>query len=227
MYMRSEFGLDSLPEHALVEVEPDTWVVNPAWRQIDKALKQARNRVGHLRRKRALAASAEPDTAHELDAQIQACEETVEGFAVALQVTDKHMPAGELSDEEKLQTLPAPLRLLMQTLRMLAYRAETRDGGLAGTTNGQSRDRPQPAQGTVPQRRQLVARPGRRHADRAPAAPGQPRPRYGARPAAGRVESHAHRVPRNQPAPRLRITAPAMARRRPPSRLIQTRLVTT
>ena len=124
-YMRSEFGLDSLPEHALVEVEPDTWVVNPAWRQIDKALKQARNRVGHLRRKRALAASAEPDTARELDAQIQACEETVEGFAVALQVTDKHMPAGELSDEEKLQTLPAPLRLLMQTLRMLAYRAET------------------------------------------------------------------------------------------------------
>ena len=62
-YMRSEFGLDSLPEHALVEVEPDTWVVNQAWRQIDKAL--------------------------------------------------------------KLQTLPTPLRMLMQTLRMLAYRAET------------------------------------------------------------------------------------------------------
>jgi len=124
-YMREEFSLDHLPEHALVEVEADAWVVNPAWRLIDKELKQARNKVGHLRRKRALQTDAQSAAALELDEQIAACEQQVEGLALARQVTDKHMRAGELSDPEKLQALPAALRELSQTLRMLAYRAET------------------------------------------------------------------------------------------------------
>ena len=124
-YMRAEFGLDSLPEHALVDVDEQAWVINPAWRAIDKALKQARNQVGHLRRKRALEPTAKTDAARQLDAQIGACDKLVEGFVLARQVTDKHMRAGALPEEEKLQALPAPLRQLMQTLRMLAYRAET------------------------------------------------------------------------------------------------------
>ena len=37
--MRAEFALDTLPEHALVDVDEDAWVVNPAWRVIDKALR--------------------------------------------------------------------------------------------------------------------------------------------------------------------------------------------
>ncbi len=124
-YMRAEFGLDSLPEHALVDVDEQAWVLNPAWRAIDKALKQARNQVGHLRRKRALELTAKTDAARQLDAQIGACDKLVEGFVLARQVADKHMRAGALPEEEKLQALPAPLRQLMQTLRMLAYRAET------------------------------------------------------------------------------------------------------
>ena len=124
-YMRAEFGLDSLPEHALVDMEDDAWVVNPAWRAIDKALKKARNKVGHLRRKRALEPSATTDRARQLDEQIEACDELVKGFELARQATDEHMLAGELSEPEKLQALPAALRQLMQTLRMLAYRAET------------------------------------------------------------------------------------------------------
>ncbi|MCY4536026.1 MAG: hypothetical protein OXB91_11735, partial [Bryobacterales bacterium] len=124
-YMREEFSLDHLPEHALVEVEADAWVVNPAWRLIDKELKKARNKVGHLRRKRALQTDAQSTAALELDEQIAACEQQVEGLELARKVADKHMRAGELSDPEKLQALPAPLRELTQTLRMLAYRAET------------------------------------------------------------------------------------------------------
>lgn len=124
-YMRAEFGLDSLSEHALVAVEDDTWVVNPAWRTINKALQQARNQVGHLRRKRALQPSAKTAQARALDTQIEACNQLVQGFELARKATDEHMRAGELSESEKLQALPAPLRQLMHTLRMLAYRAET------------------------------------------------------------------------------------------------------
>ena len=35
-----------------------------------------------------------------------------------------HLQAGQLSETDRLQALPAPLRLLMDTLRMIAYRAE-------------------------------------------------------------------------------------------------------
>ena len=124
-YMREEFSLDHLPEHALVEVDADAWVVNPAWRLIDKELKQARNKVGHLRRKQALQADAQSAAARVLDEQIGTCEQQVEGLALARKVADEHMLAGELSAPEKLQALPTALRDLMQTLRMLAYRAET------------------------------------------------------------------------------------------------------
>ena len=124
-YLRAEFGLDTLPEHALVEVEADAWVVNPARRTIDKALKQARNTVGNLRRKLALQADAGSAPARALEARIQTCDQTIQGLLLARKVTDQHILAGKLSPEARLQALPQPLRLLLDTLRMLAYRAET------------------------------------------------------------------------------------------------------
>ena len=124
-YLRAEFGLDTLPEHALVEVEADAWVVNPACRTIGKALKQARNSVGNLRRKLALQADAGSAPARALEARIQTCDQTIQGLLLARKVTDQHILAGELSPEARLQALPQPLRLLLDTLRMLAYRAET------------------------------------------------------------------------------------------------------
>ena len=124
-YLRAEFGLDTLPEHALVDVEPDAWVVNPAWRTIDKALKKERNTVGHLRRKRALERDRKSAKARELSQRIAACDRTIEGLVRARLKADTHLRAGDLSEAERLQALPEPMRLLMDTLRMIAYRAET------------------------------------------------------------------------------------------------------
>ncbi len=122
-YMRSEFGLDTLPEHALEEVEPDAWGVSPAWRTIEKALKKERNAVGHLRRRRA----AETDIAKagELDARIRACDQAIAGLVRARKSTDQHVRAGELTAEQRLQALPEPLRALTDTLRMITCRSET------------------------------------------------------------------------------------------------------
>ena len=108
-YLRAEFGLDTLPEHALVEMDEDAWVVNPAWRAIEKALKKERNSVGNLRRKQALESDAKSDAALALDARIQACDRTIEGLVRARQKADEHVRAGELSEAERLQALPAPL----------------------------------------------------------------------------------------------------------------------
>ena len=148
-YLRAEFGLDTLPEHALVEVEADAWVVNPACRTIGKALKQARNSVGNLRRKLALQADAGSAPARALEARIQTCDQTIQGLLLARKVTDQHILAGELSPEARLQALPQPLRLLLDTLRMLAYRAETAIDDRGCARARQSRHRPQPAQVAV------------------------------------------------------------------------------
>ena len=124
-YMRAEFGLDSLPEHGLVAVDAEAWVINPDWRALDKELKRVRNKVGHLRSKRALEPSAKTDRARRLDAQIADCDQQAGGLERARKMADMHVRAGDLPEAEKLQALPAPLRQLMQMLRMLAYRAET------------------------------------------------------------------------------------------------------
>ena len=111
--MREEFGLDKLPEHALEEVHGNAWVVNPARREIGKTLRKQRNAVGHLRRRRA--AEDDAGKARELDARIQACDEAVAGL----------VRVGGLTEEQRLQALPAPLRQLLEFLRMAASRAET------------------------------------------------------------------------------------------------------
>ena len=186
--MRAEFGLDSLPEHALEEVEPDAWGVNPAWRTIGKALREERNAVGHLRRRRA--AETDAAKAGERDARIRACDQAIAGLVRALKSTDRHLRAG--ADRH-----PAPDRLP----------GRDGDGGRGRPRTGQSRHRPQPAQGADSNRRQPAARPRSRHAHRAPAAPGDPCARRGAGPPAGRTEPNAHGLPRHQPAPGLRNPA--------------------
>ena len=85
----------------------------------------SRNSVGNLRRKLALQADAGSAPARALEARIQTCDQTIQGLLLARKVTDQHILAGELSPEARLQALPQPLRLLLDTLRMLAYRAET------------------------------------------------------------------------------------------------------
>ena len=106
-------------------VDPDTWVVNPAWRVIDKALRKDRSTVSHLRRRRALQSDAKSDAARALDARIQACDRTIAGLVLARKRTDEHVRAGDLSEAERLQSLSELLRRLMDTLRMIVYRAET------------------------------------------------------------------------------------------------------
>ena len=128
-YLKEEFGLDSLPQRGLLPVEPHTRVVNPAWRLIRKALDKLRNKVGNLRRKlareKARPSAGHADKVRALHSEINATDRWIEGLEHAARHADEHVPAGELSPEERLMALPVPLRNLLDSLRMIAYRAET------------------------------------------------------------------------------------------------------
>ena len=128
-YLKEEFGLDALPQRGLLPVEPHTRVVNPAWRLIRKALDKLRNKVGNLRRKlareKARPSAGHADKVRALHSEIDATDRWIEGLEHAARHADEHVPAGELSPEERLMALPEPLRNLLDSLRMIAYRAET------------------------------------------------------------------------------------------------------
>ena len=152
-YMRAEFGLDTLSEHALVAVDPDAWVVNPLWRVLEKALKKERNTVGNLRRKRALLADAGSAAARDLQARIAACDRTIAGLVLARKKTDEHVQAGTCRRPGGCR--PCPRRCAAD-----GHAAHDRlpggdgDDGRGRAGPGQSRYRAQPAQVAVPQRRE-------------------------------------------------------------------------
>ena len=81
--------------------------------------------MGHLRRKPALESGAHPAKACEMDGRIKACDRDIESLVRGRQAADQYVRAGQRSESEKPQASPRPLRLLLDTLCMIAYRAET------------------------------------------------------------------------------------------------------
>ena len=128
-WMRQEYGLDTLAEHATEEVAGGTRVVNPGSREIGKGLDRLKARSGRLRRRQAqLGRNSTPKARAErqrVKAEIQAVEKDIAGLERARSSTPSHVLAGELPEELRLRALPGARRGLLDGLRMIACRAET------------------------------------------------------------------------------------------------------
>ena len=128
-WMRQEYGLDTLAEHATEEVAGGTRVVNPGSREIGKGLKRLKARSGRLRRRQAqLGRKSTPKARAErqrVKAEIQAVEKDIAGLERARSSTPSHVLAGKLPEELRLRALPGARRGLLDGLRMIACRAET------------------------------------------------------------------------------------------------------
>lgn len=161
-YARAQFGLDSLPEHLLEPVDPETEVRNPAWSELDRLLNRVRSkratrrdqaaRADHKaralrlqsRRAKGKAAARLGERADNWLAKArQYRQEATELDAAATMLaarrrnTPKRIKVGEMEEGRRYEALPEPLRQLLLNLKMIAYRAETE---LLAT--GQPEDRP-------------------------------------------------------------------------------------
>ncbi len=130
-YMRQEFGLDALAVHGLVEQDPEARVVHPHWRRCDRRIRQVRQKLGTLRNRVAdLLKGAPSDTAITAAATLQDKIVTLDAEHEALKVRraeiPKHVTVAELDENDRLDALPSSERLLLDIVRMIAYRAETR-----------------------------------------------------------------------------------------------------
>ncbi len=124
-YMRHEFNLDALPTHDLETLHPDTQVVNPARRELEKQIKRLRSRLGSLRNKTADQAKNGHNSAVLL-AQIETLELQMQEHKAQRTDLPMHILAADLDNDHKLDMIPSRQRLLLDIIRMIAYRAETR-----------------------------------------------------------------------------------------------------
>jgi hypothetical protein len=134
-YMREHYALDRLVDHGLEDLAATTQVVNPAYRRLDGAV---RKQVAVLSRQRAkfgaLTLEGELDgkklAEYEgrkaaLLEELQQLEAEVDALKAERKQVPRHIPASELPKEDRFQRLRMAGKQLVETIKMIAYRAET------------------------------------------------------------------------------------------------------
>jgi len=136
-YAMHHFPIDLLTEYGTEPFSGTEKIVNPAWRTLDKARNSARGKLDRRRAKFVAMdseAAAAPD--HRRHEKWEACKaelledieiltREVERLAGEKKDTKHHITWDELPEEDKFMRLPEGRRRLINTVGMIAYRAET------------------------------------------------------------------------------------------------------
>lgn len=136
-YAMQHFPIDLLAEYGSESFTGTERVVNPAWREIDRQHRSARGKLSRRRAKfveidsEARAAPGHPrheswetEKARLLE-EMQALECEFKTLAGHRRNTEKHITWDELPEPDKFMKLPGTRRRLLNTVGMIAYRAET------------------------------------------------------------------------------------------------------
>ncbi len=141
-YMMQHFAIDLLQEYG-TDSFPDTEkVVNPAWRELDRSRNSLQNKLRY-RRARFAEMSIHPEseddkTRHDkwlqkkaaLLEEIQHLEHQLNEEKVKLKGAPKHITWAQLEEKDRFHRLIPGRKRLMDTIRMIAYRAETAMAGV-------------------------------------------------------------------------------------------------
>lgn len=135
-YMMEHYAIDLLSEYETEEFPgPSRPVVNPNWRELDRRRRSVKGKLDH-RQARFAALTLHPETdTGKLDKwkkrkaalveEIEQFEHELEDINAKLKGTPKHVPWQDLADEDKFERLAPSRKRLMDTVRLIAYRAET------------------------------------------------------------------------------------------------------
>ena len=149
-YMRENFGLDRIIEHGTTPLPDTTLVVNPARRRLEADLRRQR---ADLQRSRArlgalvlpLAATPEQATAFltqggELRTEIATITARLAARQAERKTTPKKVALKELPEHERFAQLCPESKHFIDTIKMIAYRAESALAGEARETLARSDD---------------------------------------------------------------------------------------
>jgi len=127
-YMMQHYDIDGLIEYGAQEIPGTTEVINPQWRSLERDLRQAR--VGELQCMSALGASVQVDEV-ELQKKAEALEalQAVQAEKLRLRALKKDTPKKVAVESLPVEQRPTELRplskILVDAVKMVAYRAET------------------------------------------------------------------------------------------------------
>ena len=134
-YMRENYNIDRLVDYSLDEIPDTTRVVCPLYREADRDVKRVAAQLGRKRcecNEVALCDDIEPDKviAYEekkqaLLEEIREMKETLEELKACRKNTPKHVQFSDLPPEDKFKQLGVKSKYFIDTVKMIAYRAET------------------------------------------------------------------------------------------------------
>jgi len=150
-YMMQHFDIDVILEYGTTEFPDTEKVVNPTWRQLDRSRNSLQNKLRY-RRARFAEMTMHPETEEKpakyrkwlakksgLLEEIENHEHQLQKLKARLKDTPKHITWGQLDEKDKFLRLLPGRKRLMDTIRMIAYRAET---AMVGLITGPTVDSP-------------------------------------------------------------------------------------
>ncbi len=134
-YMREQYGLDRLVEYGTEMVPDITTVVNPQWRRLDSQVRSKTGQRQRLHAKFGAMALSEGLSEEEvqtyqrrkgeLQEQIQLLDVEINELKEQRKKTEHHIPVKSLPEEERFTRLRTERKHFLDTIKMIAYRAET------------------------------------------------------------------------------------------------------
>jgi transposase-like protein len=134
-YMRQHYGLDRVIDYHTESIPDTTRVVNPDWRRLDGDVRSKTSQLSrHLAQFGALHLDAPIDSVsvkrfeqnkaqlHEL---INDLTQDIEKLKLQRKEINKHIQASQLPDSESITRLNKDSKQFIDTIKMIAYRAET------------------------------------------------------------------------------------------------------
>lgn len=134
-YMRQHFGLDRLVEYAVGEVPATVSVVNPARRQLDTTIRTLTARITRDRAQFAsmsMTSPMEPEPMDRYETQkaqrhqkITDLQSELDKLKAERKPLPKRVAIGDLPEADRFQRLLPERKHFLDTIKMIAYRAET------------------------------------------------------------------------------------------------------
>jgi hypothetical protein len=150
--MMQHFDIDVLLEYGVTEFPDTEKVINPSWRQLERSRNSVQNKLRY-RRARFAEMTMHPETEDKparykkwlvkkanLLEEIENFEYQLKELKAQLKDTSKHISWGQLDEKDKFLRLLPGRKRLMDTIRMIAYRAETAMVGLITSPTVDSSD---------------------------------------------------------------------------------------
>jgi len=134
-YCREHFGLDKLVDYCTDPVSESTEVVNPQYRQLDSQIKSSQGKLNRLLARFAtltLDAPIEPEKVEPFLQKKTACQDEIEGFQEQIKTLKEqrkqvahHIKVKDLPEKDQFEQLSTQSKHFIDTIKMIAYRAET------------------------------------------------------------------------------------------------------